>query len=907
MALTNELFRFVNLRPADRVLMNRVESRLIRDTRESPPLLGTLFGPGDFEPKLAAADSFALSAAFVDDDNPAIREVEPVVEFFRTELEPERALPELAALFKESFPDLARLLRKVPPGNLAEATRRFLGSLWDSLYTQTSLGCDRFVSTNYLVDAIRVYRVILLLWLSGKLELPTWTGGRFDDYHPLIDLQEAAAIATQDGKATSEAALGAAAGAFRVPLSVGEMRPPTVGDLILVEQELRRYEPSELAAIETVMRGERREHTTRNLARTTQTTTTETSSEQEETSSVSTDERFQLSSQSQTTAAQSFGLDVGVSVSGKFGPVQMGATVNASYDTSKSTTDSSAQEYAKTVTEEATKRVANSIKETSSLTILTETQDTSLRGFNNEDGTTHINGMYRWLDKVYEAKLLNYGRRLMLSLTVPEPSVYYRWLLEQNEALATADLVEPLHPSRISRSDLTELPASNTTDGFNSYKGITEANYAKLAALYDVTGLEPPLPLEKTGSKSIVVPESMPPTEMRDDVVSLVTADSTLTVDPDYRITHVGVFAPDGPAGTYTEYAEALHLGEKKDETDWILVMVGDKDFYLSATGNGDKDPRSVNHNFGINIEVNEGALYSSAVQTSVPVTVSASFTGMLNLTIIYQSTRTDEAMERWKSATWAAILKGYAAKKQAYDQALPLAKAQATSETVAQTFQLREDQYRSIELTELKRGCIDLITEGTAVGHTSISVAVNGKPTTVYREEDAALIPGWRSPLANGTVAEYFERAFEWDQTTYEFHPYYWAGSERWAETAQAAGADPIFENFLRAGSASVAVPVRPGFERTVIFFLKTGLIWGGGYLPLFTSPDMLDVYADVELGTQLDPPEQIGEPWELRLPTSLVMLQEDEELPEFPPEEPEAPAARVPSEPVPDETSPF
>jgi hypothetical protein len=61
--------------------------------------------------------------------------------------------------------------------------------------------------------------------------------------------------------------------------------------------------------------------------------------------------------------------------------------------------------------------------------------------------------------------------------------------------------------------------------------------------------------------------------------------------------------------------------------------------------------------------------------------------------------------------------------------------------------------------------------------------------------------------------------------------------------------------------------------------------LIWGGRYLPLFTSPEMLDVYADVELGIQFDPPVQIGEPWELRLPTSLVMLQADDTLPEFPP----------------------
>jgi hypothetical protein len=592
-------------------------------------------------------------------------------------------------------------------------------------------------------------------------------------------------------------------------------------------------------------------------------------------------------------------------VSGKYGPVQVSATVSASYDTSKSTTDSSAQEYAKTVTEEATKRVANSIKETSSLTILTETQDTALRGFNNEGGATHINGLYRWLDKVYEAKLLNYGRRLMLSLPVPEPAAYYRALLEQNEAAATADLVEPLHPSRISRTDLSELPAGNDTDGFLSYKGITESNYAKLAALYDVTSVEPPLPLTRTGSKAVVVPESMAPTEMGDDVVSLVTADSTLTVDPDYRLTQIAVLVPN-VFGAHQEYAEALHLGEKKNETDWILVMVGEKDFYFSATGMGNDEPREIVTNFGDTFGVLEDDFFSSAVQTSIPITVTASFTGMLNLSILYQSTRTDEAMERWKADTYAAILDGYTAKKQAYDQALAAAKALATSETIGQTFQLREDQYRAIELTELKRGCIDLMSEGTAAGRTSISVATDGTPTTVYHEEDATMIAGWRSPLANGTVAEFFELAFAWDQTTYQFHPYYWAGSERWAETARAAGADPIFENFLRAGSASVVVPVNPGFERPVIFFLKTGLIWGGGYMPLFTSPDMLDMYADVELGTQLDPPEQIGEPWELRLPTSLVMLQEDDELPEFPPDVPEEPAARVP-EPVPDETSPF
>jgi hypothetical protein len=53
------------------------------------------------------------------------------------------------------------------------------------------------------------------------------------------------------------------------------------------------------------------------------------------------------------------------------------------------------------------------------------------------------------------------------------------------------------------------------------------------------------------------------------------------------------------------------------------------------------------------------------------------------------------------------------------------------------------------------------------------------------------------------------------------------------------------------------------PGFERSMILFLKTGHIWGGRYLPLFSTPEMLEVHAEAELGTQLDPPKQIGEPW--------------------------------------------
>ena len=912
MPLTTELFRFVAARRADRVLLHRIESRLIRDRRNDPVLLAELFGPGDFEDKLKTAEQFAASADFVGPDDPIVRALEPIAEFLRARLAPGADLVALRDDFVESFPLLALLLQQAPPVDMLEQIRTAKASLWESLYAQTTLGCDRYVSTNYLVDALRVYHVLLLVWVSLVWSHETWAGATFDDYHPIIDLEKAAEGSTSREARPVASAAAAPAGTvggsavFRVPLERGAMKPPTVGDLLLVEQELRRYEQGEIADLVTIMQGERRERTIRTLARTSQTTTTETFSEQEEANSVTTDERFQLAAQSQNTSSQSAAVDVGVTASGKWGPVQVSATASASFDTSKSSTDSQSQEYAKNVTETASRTVRNSFRQSTSFTVLNERQETSLQGFNNEAGTGHVNGIYRWLDKIYEARLMNYGRRYLLSFTTPEPAAYYRALLGQGETEALSGLVAPVHPSRLHRTLLRPLEDDEPDDdGFRSYQDVTEDNYAKFAAYYDVTDVEPPIPLTLTGSKAIVIPEGAPPTDVKDHGLTVVWKDDSIVLPPDYRLTQAGVYVPDGPTDSYHQFADTLHLGEKKNEVDRILVEIGHKDFHFTVTGNGN-DPATIDSDFNSTKVYDEYQLFGSQAHPSLPVTVSATFSGMLALTIVYGAVRRVEALDRWKAAVYAVALKGYQAKQQAYDQSLAAAKALGASGVAAQTLGLRADQYRAIELTELKRSCIELMTAGTAAGHPSIRVDAEGKPTIVFEEADATGLPNWRSPIANGAVIDLFELGFDWDQTTYEFHPYYWAGPKRWDETALAAGADPVFEAFLRAGSASVVVPVRPGYERPVVFFLKTGRVWGGGYLPLFTQPEMLEVYADVELGVQFDPAVQVGDAWELRLPTSYVMLQEGDALPEFPPAEVERQGVRLP-EPAADETAPF
>ncbi len=603
MAMPLELFRFAVTRRPNRAVMGRIDDLLIRDERAPSrgSLRSALFGPGDFEPKLARANAYAASGDYLTPDSPLIVALEPFVAFLRKSLVPGAPLADLVAAIRKRFPLLARLLQRLGPDRSDETIDAAMFSIFDSLYAETIRGCDRYVSTNHLIDALRAYRVLALLVDAAERKDEEWTGGAFDDYDALIDLQAAAAGAEAAGDRSAERLATAIAplASFRVPLSVGAIKPPVVGDLLLVEQELRRYVLGELASAESIMRGERRERTVRGLSRTTRVQLDRDAAGGRGARAASRRTSASSSPRRPSRAPQeSLGIQAGVNVTGKYGPVQVSASVNAAFNTSSSTSDSTSQEYAKSITEEASESVRNSIKTTSSVTVLSEAEDTSLRGWNNETGTEHVNGLYRWIDKVYDASLRNYGRRLMLSLAVPEPSAFYRGLLQQQEAAAVAELEEPVGPSRIDPNTLEVLPEDGT--GFNSFRDLDERNYARLAARYDVA-VDPPPSEFLTGSKTIVHPDAMQAKEMPEhdhpNDLSLVLSDSTLTVAPGYRVTTVGVLAPAGTKGGLKNWADALKLGEdqaKVDDANVILVQVAGKSFSVAVHKDPDDNAKKV-------------------------------------------------------------------------------------------------------------------------------------------------------------------------------------------------------------------------------------------------------------------------------------------------------------------------
>ena len=118
-----------------------------------------------------------------------------------------------------------------------------------------------------------------------------------------------------------------------------------------------------------------------------------------------------------------------------------------------------------------------------------------------------------------------------------------------------------------------------------------------------------------------------------------------------------------------------------------------------------------------------------------------------------------------------------------------------------------------------------------------------------------------------------------------YVFYPYFWSRKATWVERFTKQEIDPLFLEFLRAGSARVVVPARPGFEVAVTHFLETGKLWGGeGEPPRINSPLYVSIIDEIRERTGAPKGEvAVGEPWDTRVPTALVLARPNTDLPKW------------------------
>lgn len=616
-----------------------------------------------------------------------------------------------------------------------------------------------------------------------------------------------------------------------LPQGKGNIQPIGVADLKVLETSLYKYELGEIAHIENVLKGEKKERTFRDLNRTEETFTREEENYSEKVRDTQTTERFEMQKEVSNVVSQQSSFDAGVSVTASYGGmVSITAGMNYATASSQQQSDTASQSYAKEITEKAVDRVIKRVRTQQTITRLHETEETNLHGINNsESPTDNIAGVYRWVNKVYYNKLKNYGKRLMFEIIVPEPAAFYIYskLVGGGEKITLSPPLDPLKGSIYPYTAITG-PAS-----------LNVGNYSLWAALFDVQDTTPPPAQFLNVSRAINIQRVASTSETADGsgnpVGNNLDFNAQSQVNNDIEI-------PEGYVG---KLVKIIALKSWQTSSD-IQLNIGDE-----------WRP----HN-------NPWPLVLNNMTGKIPVGIlSRNCFGTINLVVDCEVS--NETMLNWQIKTYDAIMRGYNRKLGEYNAQL---RASQTREGVI----IKGDnplKNRETEKEELKKASISIITGQRFEAFDALVGADPANPNHRYPEFS------FEEAKAEGSYIHYFEQAFDWKNISYQFYPYFWGRKPNWLEAKKLTDNDPVFEKFLQAGAARILVPVSLGYEESVMHYLQTGVIWHGSESIVTTDAYLQTIFGELAAET-IDE----SEPWLTTVPTNLVYLQSLDTVPALP-----------------------
>lgn len=555
-----------------------------------------------------------------------------------------------------------------------------------------------------------------------------------------------------------------------------------VGDLLVTQQQLLRYDLGEVAHIENVMASEEKIRTHRRLDRSELTETSERETENETERETQTTERFSIEKETSKILQQSLNLNASVTASASYGTVaSLAVSSGFGYSNSSTESQNEATAFSKQVTDRALTRVKEHIRETRSLKIIKEIEETASHKFSNlANGTQpeHINGVFRWVDKYYLNKVVNFGKRLMLEFTIPEPANFYIFR-KVNKPADGEQMIEPIHPSKLKDSNGVYI-------GIKDFTEINDTNYAFWAAQYGVTDVDiEPLGF-KTVSKTLKLTRESP-----DDASAIV---DEAVVPKGYWATTLHIAQNFyGSSGSQNDFKIAIQVGTFQKIYDLVTP-----DYNLplvNALMDGDTIPISIK-------------IWGIPANHKIDAIVNISIT-------CYP---TAEGILAWKQAVYAKVIEGYNAQKKDYDEWVNAQQAYAAYQITGNNPEIN----RQIEREELKKRCLEMFT---GQRFESFDAATNGLQNLSNYPEIM-----FKEAVEEGRWVELFEQIFDWENITYAFYPYFYGRKQNWQVITKLSDNDPLFSNFLKAGYAKAIVPVRKGFEEYVMLYHLLSVVFIGG-----------------------------------------------------------------------------
>ncbi|BDS10258.1 hypothetical protein [Aureispira anguillae] len=621
-----------------------------------------------------------------------------------------------------------------------------------------------------------------------------------------------------------------------------------IADFRKVEQNLCCYVPGEVSHIENVMAREYKEKATRNLMRSENTFETTTEKEVEELNDTTTTTRFEMNSEVANVInrdrSSNYGFNASVNGKAKLFGQEIGFNVGGygdfSFATSSQNSNTTARTYAEDVTRRALERIVQKTSTKRTSTVIKEFEQNYKHGYDNREGKEHVTGVYRWVDKIYKNRVVNYGKRLMYEFMLPEPArFFYQTIYEKANDNNNSGGGDP--------GAGIDVPVKPTAPTINSHLDITRDNYAQLAASY---GANVDAPMNPTAEVNIPVAESIGGTDQ-----AKTFSYQTLQIPTNYQCHYIQLKVTFGyQANWFFGYPECYFRAS----------FAGKNWSYPSALqGTGTKSNVTKSYNL-------------SPKQTGmIPVVINTRRIKNYNGTVRALCQLDPQVYEQWQQSTYQSIMDAYDAKLQAYNAAV--AAQQAANDAAAAAANAAQDDDATnpshnsamnleIITTELKRLCIEMMTRpfGLPMGQGFYGSTCNDIPSLNLGTELDRY----------SAVVKFFEQAFDWQLMAYTFYAYYWADKcTKWQDLLQRQnGVDHIFQRFIQSGMSRLVVPVREGFEKAVLYFMETGQVWNGlDVIVDMNNPLYLSILEELEEPTG----DQVGEPWYTTVPSTLNIIQ--------------------------------
>lgn len=485
--------------------------------------------------------------------------------------------------------------------------------------------------------------------------------------------------------------------------------------------------------------------------------------------------------------------------------------------------EGSESKFSKEVTDRAVNRVTERVREQRIQRMQRIYTERTSHEFSAQDNQANITGIYQWVNKKYRTRVYNYGQRLLFDVVVPEPAAFLIHSLQTAQQAEGVILEKPQEPRFIRVVPMGGGLSLSITNRELVPSDITPGSYLQYAARYGVTGQVEP-----------------PPDEFK--IVQWTASAKGTLAFLDAKIT-----IPDGYAAVSGFMQSTNYFNDNGDyENGRAEVTLSTYHLPMDVLG----------RSFKMNDE-----------RGDLPITFSAGGVKGYNVAVGVVC-RPLRAYQRWQLKTFAAIIEGYKRQLAAYEEKLNQVQAVMRAQ-MALAANYAHDP--TVERTELKKAFLHLL------------MSEHYAKVALPAIDPLALPKDVKTANRWAAVVAFFERAFEWENMMYVYYPYFWGRQARWGELVLIQDISPQFQEFLKAGAARVVVPIRPGYEGALAHYSDTGEIWFGKKMPDMFSEMYVSIIAEMRARNAVPGEETCVEEWEITLPTTLVRLKDDDNLPEW------------------------